>query len=275
MSIEYRGTPDPQRQRKTRRYNPEGGYMETTDWSAFSESQIIAMFNWGAGQGLDVEMTSRGGRHEITITDTRGETRIDRWEFGVSEEQPSLLQNPHLDVNVNGGVVAAADRFVIAIALKYGVSLEEALIHKDVEDKYGSLPAIPTGSANRVRRIHELMANNQTQYQTGNLVLRHTTNVSNRYDVNISDLNENSIYYQADFLSEVQSTALWIFPLPGRMVYKAQSFFSRHNPAARDYYLYGWLKSVSPETAVSNQRVEIQTTYKLDFWSTDVYQIAT
>lgn len=273
MSIEYRGTPDPQRQRKTRRYNPEGGYIETTDWSAFSESQIIAMFNWGAGQGLDVEMTSRAGRHEITITDTRGATRIDRWEFGVSEEQPNLLQNPFLDVSVNGGAVSEAHKFLIAATLKNGGTLADNLSDTDVLKNYPSVTEPAAGS--RALRIFQLMKNNQTQYQTGNLVLRHTTNVSNRYDVNISDLNENCIYYHADFLTEVLSTSLWIFPLPGRLEYKATSFFNRNEPAARDYYLYGWLKSVSPETAVSNQRVEIQTTFKLDFWSTDVYKIAT
>jgi hypothetical protein len=270
----HRGTPEPQRQRKTRRYNPEGGYIETTDWSSFSEAQILALFNWGAGQGLEVEMSSRMGRHDLTMTDTRGETRIDRWEFGVSEEQPSLLQNPHLDVNVNGGVIPEDHRFIIGIALKKGITLADAYTDADVTDKYDPVSTITPDQVARVRRIHELMTNNQTQFQTGRLVLRHITNVSNRYNVNVADVDENSIYYHSDFLAEVLSPSLWIFPLPGRLEYKATSFFNRHEPAARDYYLWGWLKSVSPETAVSNQRVEIQTTYKLDFWSTDIYPIA-
>lgn len=268
----YRGTPDPQRQRKTRRYNPEGGYIETSQWDSFSEAQILAMFNWCARNGVEVEMTSRFGRHELTMTDTRGETRIDRWEFGVSEEQPSMLQNPHLDAAVNGGAISEDCKYIIGIALKKGITLDEAATDPDVLAKYPT----PTGPNDvpRAQRIYELMVNNQTQFQTGRLVLRHTTNVSNRYNVNVADVDENSIYYHADFLAEVVSTSLWIFPLPGRLEYKATSFFNRHEPAAKDYYLYGWLKSVSPETAVSNQRVEIVTTYKLDFWSTDVYPVA-
>lgn len=267
-----RGDPTPKLQRKTRRYNPEGGYVETTDWASFSESQILAMLNWAGNNGVEAEMTSRMGRHEITLTDTRGETRIDRWEFGVSEEQPSILQNPHLDENINGSAVTEEYRFAIGVALKYGISLDAACVHEDVETKYGAL-SLPSDTS-RTRRIYEMMVNNQTQYQTGRLVLRHTTNVSNRYASNVSEVDENSIYYHADFLAEVLSTSLWVFPLPGRLEYKATSFFNRHEPAAKTYYLYGWLKSVSPETAVSNNRVEIQTTYKLDFWPTDLYPVA-
>jgi hypothetical protein len=267
--VYLRGTPDAQRQRRTRRYNPDGGYIESSDFASFSEAQIIALFNWAAGQGLEVEMTSRFGRHELTINDTRGETRIDRWEFGVSEEQPSLLQNPWLDASVNGGAVSAEHKFLIAAALKNGGSLEDNVEDADVVAQYGTVT--PPAANSRARRIFEMMKNNQTQYQTGRLVLRHTTNVSNRFQINISDLNENTIYYHADFLAEVTDSSLWLFPLPGRLEFKATSFFNRHEPAAKDYYLWGWLKSVSPETAVANQRVEISTTYKLDFWSTDVY----
>jgi hypothetical protein len=269
-----RGDPTPKLQRKTRRYNPEGGYVEMTDWASFSEAQILSLLNWAGNNGVEAEMTSRMGRHEITLTDTRGETRIDRWEFGVSEEQPSILQNPRLDVSVGGETITEIYRLAIGVALRDGSSLDDACASKDVTTKNGGTAITPPSATHRTRRVFELMKNGQTQYQTGNLVLRHTTNVSNRYATNISEVDENSIYYQADFLAEVSSTSLWIFPLPGRLYAKAQSFFNRHEPAAKAYYLYGWLKSVSPETAVSNNRVEIVTTYKLDFWSTDLYPIA-
>jgi hypothetical protein len=268
--VYYRGTPDAQRQRRTRRYNPDGGYIESSDFASFSEAQIIQLFNWAAGQGLEAEMTSKFGRHELTINDTRGETRIDRWEFGVSEEQPSVLQNPYLKQSYAGEALDGWELAVVFQAIHKGIKLVDAVEDEDVVAEHGSLPYALL--SDRAKRVFKAMKLGRTQYQTGLLVLRHTTNVSNRFNLNISDINENTIYYHSDFLAEVLDPALWLFPLPGRLEYKATSFFNRNEPAAEDHYLYGWLKSVSPETSVANQRVEISTTYKLDFWPLDNYR---
>jgi hypothetical protein len=273
--IFLRGTDAPQLQRKTRRYNPDGGFLVSSDFASFSEAQIIQLFNWAAGQGLEVEMTSKFGRHELTIVDSRGETRIDRWSFDVSTEQPRLVSNPWLQANVEGGAIADDWLFVLAVARENpNHSLAEVAELDKVIERYPTLSATSPGQLARIRRVHRLLIEGSTQYETGALVLQHVTNVSNRFSSNIAEVNENCVYDHADFLSEVTDSSLWLFPLPGRLQYKATSFWGRNAPPPRDDGIWGWLKSVSSETAVANNRVEILTRYKLAHWSRDVYPVA-
>lgn len=269
----FRGIEGPVRQKKVRRFNPDGGYLQSYSFASFSESQILNLFNLCAGQGLDVELTSELGRHELVITDSRGETRIDRWGFSVSEEQPGLLTNPYLSESYEGEIISPWESAVIATAIDRNLTLPEAVEDPDIVTKFGGFPASIITA--RGRRVYELMRAGTTQYQRGALVLTHVTNVSNRYALNVSEINENRIYTHADFLAEALSPDLWIFPLPGRLSYKATSFYNRNNPGEKDHYLWGWLKSVSPETSCSNQRVEIETTFKLDQFSLDIYKPAT
>src|SRR5690606_6075756 len=109
------------------------------------------------------------------------------------------------------------------------------------------------------------------EYASYNYVLRHTTNVSNRWNVNIADINVNRLYTTAQLLSEAQNAGLWNYPLPPRLAYKINAIAV---PTVQSGYLWSWLKSASSEASAANNRVNIVTEYALDQWSTDLYQTA-
>ena len=250
-------------QRSVIRFNPESGWSADSNFASFSAAQIQYLYSQYAAVGCEVELTQQGGRHELMVKDTRGNITIDRWECGVDIEQPSVLQNPFLDVD-------QADRDILATALENQSSLEDAVIwlNANTSDVYVDVTNPVT------IRTWKDIKKGATQYETGKLVLVHTTSVSNRYATNVSEQNEYCRYTHSQLLSEVLSTASWVFPLPGRLEYKLTSFYNRNLPVARDYYEWSWLKSISPERSASNQRVEIETRYKLDQWSTDRYGAA-
>lgn len=253
----------PLRQRSILRFNPETGWSADSNFASFSAAQIQYLYNQYANVGCEVELSEQFGRFELSVRDTRGNITIDRWECGVDIEQPSVLQNPFLDIT-------QADRDILAVALENGSSLEDAVIwlNENTEDLY-----VDVDNPVTIRTWKDIKKG-ATQYETGKLILVHTTSVSNRYAINISEQNEYAIYSHSSLLSEVLSTSLWAFPLPGRLEYKITSFYNRKAPTVRDNYLWGWLKSISPERSCSNQRVEIETRYKLDQWSTDRYDQA-
>lgn len=262
MQQVLRGTLVPLLQRATIRFNPETGWSADSNFASFSAAQIQYLYSQYAAVGCEVEMSQQGGRHELMVKDTRGNITIDRWECGVDIEQPNILQNPFLDVS-------QADRDILATAAERQLRLSEAVEYlnndPDVTDTYVDVTNPVT------LRIWREMRKGATQYETGKLVLIHTTSVSNRYASNVSEANEYCRYTHSQLLSEVLSPSSWVFPLPGRLQYKITSFYNRNMPTPRDYFMWSWLKSISPERCVSGMRVEIETRYKLDQWPTDRY----
>ena len=272
MNQTLRGTLVPLLQRSVIRFNPESGWSADSNFASFSAAQIQYLYSQYAAVGCEVELTQQGGRHELMVKDTRGNITIDRWECGADIEQPSVLQNPILGLSLN-------DIEVITRVLELGglATFVDAVESLNAEPNKDRTFTDPLAGANKdlVLRTWRDMRKGATQYETGKLVLVHTTNVSNRYAINLSETNEYCRYTHSQLLSEVLSTASWVFPLPGRLEYKLTSFYNRNLPVARDYYEWSWLKSISPERSASNQRVEIETRYKLDQWSTDRYAAAT
>ncbi len=107
-----------------------------------------------------------------------------------------------------------------------------------------------------------------TDYQRQQYVLRHTTNVSNRWQTNVSDFNVDYIYSTGSLLSECQNTGLWILPLPARLAFKIGQI---PVPQFRDNYFWGWKKGASTETTAANNRIDISTEFVLEQWSVDYY----
>ena len=266
-----RGTLVPLLQRSVLRFNPDSGWTADSQFASFSPAQIQYLYQQYAAVGCEVEMTSQGGRYELMVKDSRGDVKIDRWEIGVDYEQPSLLQNPKIISDINDEQKMYILAYVLRNGLKSWAEGYAALLGDDEFD--ARFPAVPNFTALDFR-ILDMMLGDQTQYERGSLVLIHDTNVSNRYQANIAEENEYCIYNHSQLLSEVLSTSAWVFPLPDRLEYKITSFYNRQMPVARDFYLWGWLKSISPERTCANMRVEIQTRYKLAQWSEDVYPLA-
>jgi len=264
MAQNYRGTLQPLLQGVTDSSSPTNGFVRQLEYRGMSENHARALFNQYIGNGMEAELQVRFGICTLIATDTSGAVTIDTWEVGVNELLVPSLKNPR-----NLFEVSANDLLLLAYMNKNGgdlVSTAEAL----QAETGAALPAF-SGSA-WAQRLRDRLREGSDSYFHQQYVLRHTTNVSNRWGVNVADFGVNMIYSTADLLSETQNGSSWIYPLPGRLAYKLNLISSNH-PAPPAFYFNGWLKSASSESTSGNNRVNIVTDYKFFTWSTDEYEV--
>ena len=272
-SIIYRGTRNPLYQRLRRETSPTTGVLETHEWAGIGDVEMLSLEQQYVAAGFAVTFENRFGTYTLVARGIQAggnaqANTIDVWEIAADDEIVTSLKNPR---NVAG--CATGEIVVIARALKDGTTIADAAAALLLDSPSGTFPT--TLSAYGLR-LWERLQTGSDGYLDSKYVLRHTTNVDNRYGVNIADLNVNRIYTTAQLLSEAQDTGLWIFPLPGRLAYKinalSSDFIARYGTLAN--YQWGWLKSASRENTSANNRVNIVTDYKFFNWSTDEYATA-
>lgn len=268
-----RGTPEPQRQSYGERFSPSGGYAYTAEWRGFNGPRMRNFAQVLAANGVQYEYQEAHGVFSLRVTDSTQENTIDTWEIALNKLSPSSLENPRLLLPVNGNSpgVSANDRAVIARAVKDGTKFSEAIaaLEKDV----GGTWTEPAKGNTAAQRLYDRLKKGSDSFYNSSYVLRHTTNVNNRWNVNVADWGVDMIYTTADLLAETQSAAAWVFPLPGRLAYKIAMIVADAlaTYGSRDYYRWGWLKSGSSESTAANNRVNIVTEYEFGQWSTDEY----
>lgn len=244
--ITVNGTVQPVRQPLKVSYDPQRGLQITIPWesagnnlggvAAQYQSQRVA-YEWeGSERKSTLIATASGGQLGIPDLTT------DTWEILGNEIQKSLLEHP---------TVEALGRDTIR-------NIQFFVDNPDLDPTTGSPPL--TGIA---LSAYERMIKGATHYALGQYVLRHTTNVSNNYGINVADFNIERIYTTSQLIGETTNANSWIFPMPGRLVYKLQTLAA---PAFQSGYLWGWRKLPSTETTTAGNRVGIVTEYWLEQW---------
>jgi hypothetical protein len=268
MANTYRGTLSPLLQRITDHTSPTSGFTRELEYMGMEETRARALAGYYETLGVDVQVSGALGKWSVVISDTTGSYTIDTWEIAANQIQPLVFENPLIQA-----IGTAGGRAVVQFAIETGLKPAEAVsdFNKSTELKAqynsGSDVAWPTEPA--LIRLYDRGKKGKTEYASTGYVLRHTTNVSNRWSVNIADVGVNMLYGTATLLSEAQSSGLWIYPLPGRLAYKINNI---PVPAVQTGYYWSWLKSASSESTSANNRVNIVTDYTLDQWSTDLYE---
>ena len=270
MPQTLRGTTTPLEQRFSEDWSPVYGVTRSIDWKSFDYSKIRTFADSYAALGCSYHLDLQHGVATLTATDNTGNFTIDVWEVGVSDILVSSLKNPR-----NTAVISDNNLRVIARAFRDGATLEDAATSL-VSDTIVPANTFPTPFAflgsgteqSAAQRLYKRMLDGSDSFFYSQYVLRHTTNVSNRYNINVSDIGVNCIYSQAQLISEATNANSWIFPLPPRLVYKLNTI---PVPAIPANYMWGWLKTASPESTAPYDRVNIVTEYKLFLWSTDEY----
>lgn len=260
MPANLRGTNIPQRQRLSKRWSPVNGYSEEAEYRGFSETQMDALAYQWEQNGYEYELTNTLGVFTLRGVDTTGSETIDTWEIAMNKMSPSLLQNPVTLASVASGGGVYADNLKALTQHAKGEITEE----KAKELLASNAPGL---------RILDRMVKGGDSYLRDSYVLRHTTNVQNRYTSNVSDTNVGCIYTTSQLLSETTNAGYWSFPLPGRLSYKIQVIETDYLflYGVPDFHTVGWLKSGSSENTAANTRVNITTEYEFDAWSEDVY----
>ena len=277
-----RGTRQPLRQKLTEKWSPTKGFTASYDWLGFGEDEMRALAAQYAELGLETEFVNEHGVFTLRgmiagnggsndgITDT-----VDVWEIASQDEIVSSLKNPIYNTD-GANPIPTSYLDVIGRAIKDGSTIDEARLALNEDFSPTTYPNAATIFANEyAERLYKRLQKDQTGFFDSRFVLRHTTNVSNRWAANIADIGVNQIYVTADLLSEVQSGALWNYPLPGRLAYKINALSSEliARYGTQDDHQWGWLKGASSEMTGANNRVNIVTEYKFYQWSTDEYEV--
>lgn len=249
-----RGSAIPLLQDYEEHYDPETGYTRQYDWEGTVPAWVQQYAAQYQAAGCATSVTVKFGVGRLIVNDTTGEVTIDRWEIDAEQLSKSSLFNQRNLAHLN------ATELAVFYALARG------------ETSSADAATALTGNDFALRLLDRINKGS-TDFQFDGYVLRHTTNVSNRYQRNISDANKSCLYTNAQLLSEAQNSNLWLFPLPGRLVYKIQNIYSDAiaQSGVHDNFLWSWLKSASTERSAANQCVDICTLYKFDEWSTDEY----
>lgn len=294
-----RGTDEPLLQKQTYSQSWSAGWNYGEEWKGISPDKMLAKYNGLKYTVQSAKMTVTKGVADLTLewaTSPSGnygsrdsiEITQDRWECPEPRIEKDILNHPQFLAIWNAtGVTYSQLISTISLIRRYAESgksagqsiIKEADMLNALSSYFSTISAtMPTGdSLEKALRFYRLYINDQTHYQASAFSCRHTCNAPNYWSLNRADVGVNCVYSPARFMSEVTDGSLWYFPLPGRLQYKfaaAASALNSANPT-RANFLNGWLKSASSESTAAKGRIEIQTGYVLDQWSTDLYPALT
>lgn len=274
-----RGTLQPQLQRYTGRYSPTSGWTYDQEFRGLSPQLMQNLASVYAFNGCSYELTVEYGIATLRTTDNRGEVSIDVWEIGVSEVLIPPWKNPRN--------LATIDTKTLAL-IKF--TMDKGLLPADAVSQFNSSPelvamygdvtwpdnaSVVSSDIYALRLYERMHLLGEEGVFVQMYVLRHTTNVSNRWPYNVADYNKNCIYTPAQFFSEVQNSQNWLFPMPNafRNVLNSNPALDGPPVGFKNYnrYLWGYLKGGSPRGTAANNRSNIVTEYKQYLWSMDEY----
>lgn len=295
----YRGSTDVQLQKQTFSWDSTRGGDYAEVWEALDPAKAATFYNGKVYTCRSAQLSIANGVAEMELkwgasavgqaAANSLEITIDRWECPEPIVEKPVFDHPtfraYFDVSLAYfGLPLTDDQRAYSI----GVWRKGAAAGQDFRTFLSSLPGATTATwaefvssnptaAGYLARIYQFAANDQTHYSASQYSVRHTTNAPDYWSLNRADQNVNRIYSPSSFISEVTNSALWYFPMPGRIQYKISAAVANLLAVtpARDNFLTGWLKTGSAETSIHGGRTEIQTNYLLDQWSTDIYGIAT
>jgi len=273
MSVQFRGTFTPKIQQSRESYSPSQGYESEAEYKSFSQPQIASQALVAQALGYTTETVSSFGKYSLTIRTTSlsgsgTEVIIDTWEVPVSKKSLAITYHPA----VLGILKRCGDLSAVLRGIKEAVQTTDA--YSEITD----LDPVITADEPTLFAFLDLARQGVDHFYFSAYTLKHTTNVGNRYAVNVADLNVDMIYSTCQLLTEAQNSGLWIYPMPGRLAYKIQlldaHFQLLYRPADLPAgWKWGWLKYGSSEQTAANNRINIVTEYEFGLISTLLYPV--
>lgn len=268
-NVTYRGSFRAAIQSETNDFDPVRGYIYRAIFRGINQDQMLAIQSDYVQSGVACSLTGSHGVYTLEVVDSTREYTLDDWQLDGNEERLDLFSHPTLLAIFGGNFDSPTAN------ASYEILRQAVEDNSKVSAVYSQFQAAGYSDSDSatIARFYGLYIRGTTEFENdtdgSGYVLKHQTNVSNRWQVNISDFNVGKIYTTAELLSEVQSTALWIKPIEPRLAYKIAHFPA---PNPQPNFAWGWKKSRSTESTAANNRVAIQQFYTLALWSTDLYQ---
>ena len=286
-----RGNDNPIRQKRTWTFNASSGGTYVEEYRGINLNKMIATWNGQVYTAQSGEMSYENGVAQMRIewgaSGAGGSTgnintiqvTTDRWDCPEPRIDRPIMQHPTMYAIISALASAESGGDTWANRNKIAKVIREAVASStdfsaNMNSNAAGWAAFTAGAYYLpLMRLAQMMISDQTVFKSSQYAVRHTTNAPAGWGLNRADIGVNSIYSQAEFLSEVTNSSLWYFPMPGRLQYKLAAAYSTFAAAAPSLtgYEVGWLKGPSGESSAANGRIEIQTTYELEQWSTDLY----
>ncbi len=254
-----RGTILPQAQRIVTRFTPTGGWEKTLDFNGAGQDQMVAMAYDYIRNGCSVDIVEEFDKASLVVTDGTNQFTLDTWEIIGNDLTLDIFGIPSLTVFATGNQIASIRDFVT----NFPVGTIADVIQNFLDTAI--FAAWTFDQKSLAYQLILLYIRGTTDYPYAQYTVRHTTNASNRWQVNISDFGANSCYTPAQAMTEFQDSSLWAIPMPGRLVYKLSQI---PVPEFRSFYQWGYRKLPSTEGTAANNRISIVTEYQLYQWST-------
>jgi len=190
------------------------------------------------------------------------ELYFDQWELLSDHGTDSIFSNPL--ITGSAGWMDANDKDVLSEVATKQLSLSAAVTQADTDVSANAPHSLPTDP--RSLQIMTELLKGQSEYQSPNYVLRHTSYCSANSLYNTSVANTQLIYSPAQLLTEVGTN--WTYNCPPRLISVISSIPYQFAPADEaSYYSWGWLKSITRQPVLSNFIVETNTEYACGLWS--------
>ena len=242
-------------------YDPSRGQQVIAEWESAGDNLTGIAASYQASR-IQYDLTRSGAKSTLIAVASGGQAgvpdvSIDTWQVMANEIQKDLREHP------------AFQAMEASYPGTIGYVVRDVALYNQ-----GQAPGSPAPDPtvyDTYSQMFQLLIRGVTHYALGQYVLRHTTNVSNVYQANVSDLNVWRVYTTAQLLIETGSTKGWVYPLPGRLSAKLQAIPA---PAAQTGYVWGWLKKPSTESTTASNRIEISTEYWLEQWASILYPSA-
>lgn len=235
-----------------------------TTWTYQSTYPILA------AKAIQFQVGSPGAKQNITRVDgpiwklvvifdflndgVSVEVPINTWELLGNDVQKDLYEHPTtLALGIN---TISAVKVAVQSVSSSSPGQEQAAKTTAV----ANLRAVAGPNADVAEELFNLIIKGTTHFYVSEFVLRHTQTVSNTYQTQFA-LNDIEYIYTTD---QLQLEAA----IPTNIVFDIASIAE---PAAKDGYLWGWLKRSPQISIVAGAKVQVTQEYWLDQWSTYAY----
>ena len=265
------GVPDPIIQSYVWDYDYQRGWVYHEHWEGRDQQLMEQLQQDYVAQGISCRLDFKLGMGILDVLDSTKEWVLDTWQLDGQDEQLPWLNNPIMQEifnanypqTIGGKLIQPADAMASVLDhLNSGDS--QTLAFSDAV----IAPMITTYVWYMYPFAQAGVSAYRNDAEASGYVMRHGTNVSNQYQVNIADFGTGQVYSTAQFLSEISDGGLWINPCPLRLQYKCANLVT---PPIRQDWIIGWLKGRSTETFGANNRDNIVTTYTYGQWALGYY----
>lgn len=279
------GSPYPILQRTERDFDPTRGFIIREHWEGTSQTLMEALQNDYVNAGIACKIIYELGKGVLQVNDSTQEYTLDYWEMPNNDEVLDPFLNPNIVAEIN--TTANPDATIAAI--RDGLASNEpsfiaATDSAPASGLFSKLPCsairaglpngtgIPSGTFGYTQRTYYNVLLGLTGYKDAadglGYVLRHSTNVSNKYQTNIADFGTGQIYSVPQLLSEISDNGLWINPCPEPFQYLIAHILP---PISRPGWQIGWFKDRSTRSTAANNRINITTEYVYGQFDSDLY----